>query len=170
MSVRPTNETETGMILHRIATFSLMIVVSGCGATSRPADTQTQSISPSGPNHSVSISVRVPEHTITRSAVRAVISRGLGAFLRGVELDEQPVFLHGRFHGFRIARLRDPASWSGIDVKPGDVITSVGNLPIERPEQAQAAFDSLATAPEIRVAFERDGRPVELLYPIVDDP
>jgi type II secretion system protein C len=109
------------------------------------------------------------DHTVARSAVRAVVSEGLGMFLRRISLDDQPVFVGGKFHGFRIAALRDPQFWSGVDLKPGDVVTSVNGLPIERPDQAETAFESLQVASELRVAVERDGQPRELVYPIVDD-
>ena len=112
---------------------------------------------------------KVLDHTVARSAVRAVVSAGLGMFLRRIDLDDQPVFVAGKFHGFRIARLRDPQFWSGVDLNPGDVVTSVNGLPIERPDQAETAFESLEVASELRVALEREGQPRELVYPIVDD-
>jgi hypothetical protein len=108
------------------------------------------------------------ENTMARSAVHAVVLQGLGMFLRRVDLDDQPVFAGGRFHGFRIAALRDAAFWNGVDIRPGDVVTSVNGFPIERPEQAQTAFDSLEVASELRVALERGGQPRELVYAIVD--
>jgi type II secretory pathway component PulC len=49
------------------------------------------------------------------------------------------------------------------------VVISVNGLPIERPEEAQTAFDSLATAAELRVVLEREGQMRELVFPIVDD-
>jgi type II secretory pathway component PulC len=79
------------------------------------------------------------------------------------------VIVGGRFHGFRIGALRDAHFWSGVDLMPGDVVTSVNGFPIERPEQALAAFDSLEVASELRVAYERGGQPRELVYAIVDD-
>jgi len=91
---------------------------------------------------------KVLDHTVARSAVRAVVSAGLGMFLRRIDLDDQPVF---------------------VDLKPGDVVTSVNGLPIERPDQAETAFESLEVASELRVALEREGQPRELVYPIVDD-
>jgi type II secretory pathway component PulC len=109
------------------------------------------------------------DHTLPRSAVHAVVSQGLGYFLQRLELDDQPVFAGERFHGFRIARLRDQPFWDGVDLKPGDVVTGVNGFPIERPEQAQMAFDSLEVASELRVAYERQGQPRELVYGIVDD-
>ncbi len=90
-------------------------------------------------------------------------------FLRRVDIDDHPVFVGGKFHGFRIAGLRDPQFWSGVDIKPGDVVTSVNGFPIERPEQAQTAFESLEVASELRVVVEREGQPHELVYAIIDD-
>jgi type II secretion system protein C len=110
-----------------------------------------------------------PPHAVARSAVHEVVSEGLGMFLRRVDLDDQPVLVGGKFHGFRIAGLRDPQFWSGVDLKPGDVVTSVNGFPIEHPEQAQTAFESLEVASELRVVVEREGQPRELIYPIIDD-
>jgi len=93
---------------------------------------------------------------------------GLGAFLQRVDIDDQPVMTGGKFHGFRIAGLRDASFWTGVDLKPGDVVTAVNGMPIERPEQAQRALESLEAAKELRVAFDRDGQPHELVYAIVD--
>jgi hypothetical protein len=107
-------------------------------------------------------------HALARSTVHAAVTDGLGVFLQRVEVDDQPVMVAGKFHGFRIAALRDADFWSGVDLKAGDVVTSVNGFPIERPEQAQTALDSLEVASELRVAFERDGQPRELVYAIVD--
>jgi type II secretion system protein C len=109
------------------------------------------------------------DHVVARSAVNAIVSEGLGMFLRRVDIDDHPVFVGGKFHGFRIAGLRDQQFWSGVDLKPGDVVTSVNGFPIEHPEQAQTAFESLEVASEVRVVVEREGQPRELVYPIVDD-
>jgi type II secretory pathway component PulC len=108
-------------------------------------------------------------HSLPRSAVREVVSQGLGAFLRRLELDDQPVRTGGRFRGFRIAQLRDDRFWNGVDLKPGDVVTAVNGFPIERPEQALTAFESLDVASELRITYDRDGQPRELEYAIVDD-
>jgi type II secretion system protein C len=109
------------------------------------------------------------DRTLKRSAIHGAVSQGLGVFLQRIELDDQPVRVDGRFHGFRIAALRDANFWSGVDLKPGDVVTSVNGFPIERPEQAQTVFDSLEVASELRVTYERDGKPREIVYPIIDD-
>jgi type II secretory pathway component PulC len=97
------------------------------------------------------------------------LSRGLGDFLTRLEV--APFAPGGKFRGWRIAKLRegDPL-WAGVDLAPGDVVTSVNGRPIERPEQALTAFQSLAVATELRVAYERDGARRELVYPIDDEP
>jgi len=109
------------------------------------------------------------DHKLPRSVVHDAVSMGLGAFLQHVTVDDQPVRVGGKFHGFRIAALSEGSFWSGVDLKPGDVITSVNGLPIERPEQAQTAFESLEVSSELRVAYDRDGQPHELVFAIVDD-
>jgi type II secretory pathway component PulC len=109
-------------------------------------------------------------HRLARATVKNVVSQGLGAFLQQVDLDDQPALLGGKFRGFRIAALHGSHFWSGVDLKPGDVVTRVNGFPIERPEQAQAAFDSIAAASELRVNYDRDELPRELVYKIVDSP
>ena len=109
------------------------------------------------------------DHKLARSAVREMVAQGLGAFLQYVEVSDQPVFVAGKFHGFRIAGLRDAAFWQGVDLKPGDVVVSVNGFPIEHPEQAATAFESLDVASELHVTYERDGQPRDLVYAIVDD-
>jgi type II secretion system protein C len=108
------------------------------------------------------------DHALPRSAVHAAIVDGLGVLLQRVDLDDQPVMSSGKFHGFRIAGLRDPDFWSGVDLRPGDVVVAVNGMPIEHPEQAQTALESLDAAKELRVAIEREGKPRELVYAIVD--
>ena len=107
--------------------------------------------------------------TLRRADIRQALAQGLGVFLQRVDLDDRPVRVGGKFHGFRIAVLRDGAFWNGVDLKPGDVVTAINGFPIERPEQAQTAFDSVEVASDLRVAYERDGQTRELVFPIVDE-
>jgi S1-C subfamily serine protease len=154
--------------MRRLAWIAVVIGASGCGAAAAPAP-----VSPEAPAASATAapvaSAPLPAHTLPRSAVHAIVAGGLGAFLQRVDLDDHPVFDSGKFHGFRIAALHGPAFWNGVDLKPGDVVTAVNGFPIERPEQAQDAFESLDVASELRVAYERDGKPRELVYAIASD-
>jgi len=138
--------------------------VVGCGGSSSVSNVAPKQAAAVAPGPQVA-----PDHRLRRSAVHDAVVQGLGVFLQRVELDDQPVMVGGKFHGFRIANLRDPGFWSGVELRPGDVVTRVNGFPIERPEQAQTAFDSLDVASELRVAYERDGQEHELVYAIVDD-
>jgi type II secretory pathway component PulC len=149
--------------MRSLASCALVVVVSACGGAATP-----RASAPVANSATAAPPPPLPEHTIARSLIRATVARGLGAFLQRVELDDEPVFTGGKFHGFRISALHDPPFWSGVDLKPGDVVVSVNGLPIERPEQALAAFDALQTAPELRVAYERQGHALALVYPIID--
>jgi type II secretion system protein C len=153
-------------LLSRLLVFAPLGL--GCGSAARVAQPVEAPVA-SASTPAAAPARAAPEHVVSRSAVTAVVSEGLGMFLRRVDIDDQPVFVAGKFHGFRIAGLRDPQFWSGVDIKPGDVVTSVNGFPIEHPEQAQTAFESLEVASELRVAVEREGQPRELVYPIVDD-
>jgi type II secretion system protein C len=154
-------------VLPRFAVL-LPLGLAACAAAAQPAP-PVQAPTASSAQPPVTVTAAPPEHAVARSAIHAVVSQGLGMFLRRVDVDDQPVFVGGKFHGFRIAGLRDAKFWTGIDLKPGDVVTSVNGFPIEHPEQAQTAFDSLEVASELRVAVERGGQPREIIYPIIDD-
>jgi hypothetical protein len=99
---------------------------------------------------------------IEREGLVAIVDQGLGRFLQHLRLE--PAMRDGKFGGFRLAAL-DPA-WRGVGLESGDLITRLNGQPIERPEQALAAFESLRTASEVRVDFTRDGVPSSVRYRI----
>ena len=110
----------------------------------------------------------VPAGQIRREDVLGVLSDGPPAFLQRVEVE--PVRdRDGRFYGWRVVAVREPA-WSDGEVQPGDVVLRVNGKPIENPFQFFDVFQSLAFAPELRIAVDRAGAPRELRYPINDDP
>ena len=156
------------------ALFAFVFVASGCGAAQHPQ--VAEGAPPASPGPSAPVDSRPPSRPdgvprIARSAVHDVIAKGLGAFLQHVELDGQPVRDGRAFRGFRIVALRgNDGFWAGVDLRPGDVVTRVNGFPIERPEQAQTAFESLDVASELRVAYDREGEPREIVYRITDDP
>lgn len=100
--------------------------------------------------------------TIARTRLLPVVDQGLGRFLSHLRLS--PVFEGARFVGFAIAGI-DPA-WGDIGLVPGDVLVRVNGQPIERPEQAQAAFESLRVVSEVVVDITRAGVPATLRYRI----
>lgn len=146
-----------------LASLALALLLGGCGASPPPRAVAAAVPKPAVPPPSVG------DHRLSRAAVQEVVAQGLGAFLQRVEVSDQPVFVAGKFHGFRIAALHDDSFWGGVDIRPGDVVVSVNGFPIEHPEQAETAFESLDVASELHVAYERDGQPRDLVYAIVDD-
>jgi type II secretory pathway component PulC len=150
---------------------ALLVVVGGlligCGGspapkTAAPATTGAPTVTPE-PTPAPS---RATTTSLSRSRVRDTIRLGLGAFLQSVSVEDWPVMRQGKFYGFRIREIR--ADW-GVDLKPGDVIVRVNGMPIEHPEEADAAMRSLDKAPSLRVDYERDGKARVLELPIVDD-
>lgn len=106
-----------------------------------------------------------PLEELQRRDVEAAVEAGLGRFLQHVEVE--PVMKDGKFAGFRILALRPPEMWLRVDLAPGDVVTEINGRPIGRDTEAFEVFRSLATAPELRVSYQRDGRPRELRLAIV---
>lgn len=104
--------------------------------------------------------------TLVRRDVVKTVDAGLGVFLQRV--DVEPSLRDGVFRGFRIVALRPPEYWEGVDLRPGDIVTQVNGRPIETEMQAFAVFQSLKTAPRLRVSYIRDGRTRELVYRIVE--
>ena len=151
--------------MRTLAPLALALALGACGGaapSSAPVTSAAARPAPAAP-------APLDDHHLARSVVHDVVSQGLGSFLQHVDVAEQPVLAGGKFHGFRIAALRDSPFWQGVDLKPGDVVTGVNGFPIEHPEQAQTAFESLDVSSELRVTYERDGLPRELVYAIVDD-
>jgi S1-C subfamily serine protease len=104
--------------------------------------------------------------TLWREDVDAAIKAGVGRFLHD-HLEVEPAFDNGAFAGFRVVRLEPPEFWRGVDLAPGDVVTSVNGLPIERETQAHEALLALKTAKELRVTYLRGGEERTLVFAIV---
>jgi type II secretory pathway component PulC len=152
------------------------VVILSCGGsqtapsgTPRGGESERAAIPDAAPAPRASAEAPLPPRPgrLWRRDVVAALSRGLGNFLSRLQVE--PALGAGKFIGWRVVELRanDPL-WQGVDLAPGDVVTAVNGRPVERPEQAFAAFQSLAVAKELRVAYERAGARRELVYPIDD--
>jgi type II secretory pathway component PulC len=108
---------------------------------------------------------RPPKGALFRQDVDAVIDGGFPQFLQRV--DVEPRLVEGQFRGWSIVNLSPRDFWSGVDLRPGDVVTQINDLPIERDTEAYDAFESLKQADTLRVAFQRDGQSRLLEYRIV---
>jgi type II secretory pathway component PulC len=112
------------------------------------------------------VAPRPPKGTLFRADVNALIDRGFPDFLQRV--DVEPRLVEGQFRGWSIVNLNPTDFWSGVDLKPGDIVTRVNDLPIERETEAFDAFESLKQSDGLRVAFQRDGQNRLLEYKFVD--
>jgi hypothetical protein len=99
---------------------------------------------------------------IDREGLHAMIDQGLGRLLGRLKVS--PVLQRGQFQGFRVTGI-DPA-WKTSGIGVDDVVVRLNGQPIERPEQAQAAFESLRVASEISLDLMREGKPKKLRYRI----
>jgi type II secretory pathway component PulC len=102
-----------------------------------------------------------PRRAVSRAELDALLGAGPGALLSRVRVEA--VHTGRRFQGWRLLSVPSQP-W----LAPGDVVSGVNGLGIERPEQLSAIFEALREAPEIAVAVERAGFPATVRIPIVD--
>ena len=152
--------------LAPIALFALALGACGGGGAAAQ-DPKSPEARPEG-SAAEATTAAVTEKTtsLKRSQVREAITKGVGAFLRNVAVEDMPEMRNGKFYGFRIRAINP--DWS-IDLRPGDVILRINGVAIEHPEDADAALRSLDKAASLRVDYERDGRPGVFELPIVDE-
>jgi S1-C subfamily serine protease len=141
------------------------VFAAGCGGGLMDEPVENAASAPAVPDPTTGRPVP-PPGALFRSDVAATVDEGLGYFLQRVSVDAEVV--DGRFHGFRIVELRPMEYWQGVDLRPGDVVTQVNGMSIERDIDAYQAFQALRTAPSLRVTFVRGGATRELVYSIVD--
>ena len=139
----------------------LLGLLVGCGAAPEPVAPKAVSKAPAAQK----IPARPPQGALYRDDVNALIERGFPEFLQRVEVE--PRLVDGQFRGWSIVNLNPSDFWSGVDLKPGDVVTRVNDLPIERETEAFDAFESLKQSDALRVAFQRDGQSRVLEYKII---
>lgn len=107
-----------------------------------------------------------PPDKLERTALKTVLPSGLPWILRRVWPEE--VVREGKFIGWRLVAI--PEEWLGLDVRPDDIVTRVNGKGVETPDQLWEAWTSLATATELRVAYERNNEMKEFVLPIAGEP
>ncbi len=131
---------------------------SACGGASPHAETRAEQVEEAPPPRAP-----VRQGTIARAELDAVLEQGLGRFLQRVTTE--PDLEEGRFVGHRLTALRSEL-FDGVDLHAGDTVVRVNGMPVERPEQALAAWDALRVASELTVDFLRDGERHQLRFAI----
>lgn len=153
-----------GMTSWRAAGFSALFVLAGCSGASEPAPRAPAPAS----SASAAVAASRPPGTLYRDEVVGTVDQGLGSFLQRVEVE--PALVDGNFVGHRITRLSAGEFWEGVDLQPGDVVTRINGMPIERDIDAYNAFMALKQAKELRVSYFRDDVLRELVFAIVERP
>ncbi len=106
--------------------------------------------------------------TLQRADVESVVDGGLGRFLTHVVIE--PSLSAGKFSGWSIVGLQPPDLWTGVDLRPGDVITRVNGMAIEREMQAFDAFQAVRQASSLEITYLRQKQPRTLRFTIVGAP
>jgi type II secretory pathway component PulC len=113
----------------------------------------------------VPVPARSATGRVRRADLVAVLDRGPGVFLRGV--DVRPAFRARRFAGWQVlAFFPDEPTFQSVDLLPGDLVVGVNGRAIERPEDLIDLWQALRTAPAIEVDVVRSGERRKLLYTI----
>jgi hypothetical protein len=135
------------------------------GATPTPGAVGEPSSKPFSPV----CDARVGPRAIRRAALVRTLDAGLGAWLRGVDVEGK--IDHGHFQGWLVRSIYggDPC-WSDVDLLPGDVVTRINHRPIERPEEAQAVWTALRSSTEILIELIRGSRLRSLKFQVVETP
>jgi hypothetical protein len=152
-------------IVTRVRRLAALLLLTTCCSAS-PERVAPVRAAPASHRHAPAS--RPPPGCLWQDELLAAIHAGLGSFLQRVQLE--PHLVDGKFSGFSIVTLRPAAYWRNVDLRPGDIVTSVNGMPIERPTEAYAAFVALGGAAELRVSLIRDGASRQLVYRIVKRP
>jgi S1-C subfamily serine protease len=144
---------------------SVIVLAAACGGSVEPADGPEGA---SEPEPASALAEKRPKDTLWRDEVDRTVDGGLGRFLQRVEVEA--ALDNGQFKGFRIVGLYPPGFWQDVDLKPGDVVTRVNGMPIERETQAYDAFVALKKTSRLEVSYERGAERRKLVYKIEPRP
>ncbi|MGK4006340.1 serine protease [Sorangium sp. So ce1036] len=138
-------------------------LAAGCGGQQAPAPAAAPA--PQAPRPAPPKPV-APPGQLARADVERVLLQGPPWILRRVPVEE--VIRAGAFIGWKILAL--PPDWTDIELKPGDVVMQVNGASLERPDDLFAAYRNVASANELKIAYEREGSARELVLPIFGPP
>lgn len=123
-------------------------------------------MAPPPPAAPVASNTQAPPGKLFRDDVVHVVDQGAGSFLQKIKVE--PNLRDDKFAGWIVRALYPRDFWEGVDLQPGDIVTQVNDKPIERDSQAFEVFQSLKTAPVLKVSYLRDGTPRTLSYEIIE--
>ena len=160
--------------MSHVSRFSIvgMLALAAC-APKVHMDTSPYDMERSGNTAEPAPAVATPAHTgqrsgtIARATLVKTLDAGPGQFLQQFEVAGA---LDGeRFVGWQFVRFTDDNSpLHDLDLAPGDILVNVNGQPLARPDQLQALWDSLRTAPAIDAELRRGDATVQLHFTIAD--
>ena len=103
-------------------------------------------------------------YSIQRSDYEDVIKKGMAPVMQWYFV--KPYYEGSTFVGFQIVEIFRETLKDG-PLKVGDVLVSVNDMPIERPEHALAAWRKLWAKKKLKLIFYREGKKRVLEIPIV---
>lgn len=149
------------------ALFPVALLALGCASTP-VIEGPAPALLPPPPAQPVRLSNRPPPGKLYREDVTGLVERGFPRFLQQIEVEAS--VRDGKFKGWLLRGLYPADFWAHVDLQPGDIVTQVNGLPIERETQAYDAFQGLKTAPRLVVSYVREGTPRTLSFEIVPRP
>ncbi len=75
----------------------------------------------------------------------------------------QQVVAGGKQRGFRVYPGRNPAAFSRLGLRPGDLITSINGTPLDDPSRGEEVMRTLGSSSEVRVTIMRNGRQNDMM-------
>lgn len=147
--------------------FAFAVPLAGCSSNAEPtfpeetAEKKNEGMdAPSEPEE------KLPPGTIARKSLDQVLLRRPPWLLSRIEIEE--VLKQNKFVGWRLIAF--PADWDQSGLQPGDVVTDVNGIALEKPDDLWTAWVAVADAAEIRFGVERDGKPAATVVKIHGDP
>jgi len=104
-------------------------------------------------------------YEISRREYEEVLKQGLQKVMRWYFV--KPHYVKSAFVGFGVQEVVKEELKKG-PLRPGDIILTVNDLPIERPEHAMAVWRGLWSRKRLKLSLLRKGRKVVLEIPIVE--
>jgi len=151
----------------------LVLPLGGCGGGQKEAEAPLSITAQDDPAEQLAAppieTVQAPITHLERAKVDEAIDAGVGHFIQGFDMVES-LDEYDRFVGWKIGKIHDRARFEGLGIGPGDVITSINGMPLERPAHAYEVLMSLKTAQSLDVEYLRGGRVMRLSLPIIGEP
>lgn len=155
-------------VLTLARSFGALTLLSACASSQYPSVDEPLPPPEAGRPAPATLKPAAPVTRLERAEVERVVDAGLGKFLSHVTIE--PRLSAGKFTGWSIVALQPPELWHGVDLKPGDVVTRVNGMPIEREMEAFDAFQAVRQAPVLEVSYLRKDQPRSLRLEVVGTP